>query len=65
MKYRNLWLMASGQERPLPKQVDLTPKYKELGCTIAGHESQGTEVLPELSALAGAVGCPRGAVEGD
>ncbi len=34
------------------------------GCNIASHESQGTEVLPELSAFAGAVGCPRGAAEG-
>ena len=30
-------------------------------CSIARHETQGTEVLPELSALAGEVGRPRGA----
>ncbi len=29
------------------------------GCSIASHESQGTEVLPELSAFASAVGCAR------
>src|SRR5208337_2073945 len=34
------------------------------GCSIAHHETQGTEVLPELSALAGEVGRPRGACEG-
>ena len=34
------------------------------GCSIAPHETQGTEVLPELSALAGEVGRSRGAVEG-
>ncbi len=43
-----------------------SPVLRKLGqgCSIASHESQGTEVLPELSALAGAVGRPRGAVEG-
>src|SRR5208337_3134147 len=34
------------------------------GYSIARHETQGTEVLPELSALAGEVGRPRGAFEG-
>ncbi len=34
------------------------------GCSIARHETQGTEVLPELSAPAGEVGRPTGAVEG-
>src|SRR5208282_1142521 len=34
------------------------------GCSIAHHETQGTEVLPELSALADEVGRPRGACEG-
>ena len=34
------------------------------GYSIARHETQGTEVLPELSAPAGEVGRPRGAVEG-
>ena len=34
------------------------------GYSIARHEIQGTEVLPELSAPAGEVGRPRGAVEG-
>src|SRR5271166_4723377 len=34
------------------------------GCSIVRYETQGTEVLPELSALAGEVGRPRGAVEG-
>src|SRR5271157_4380188 len=34
------------------------------GCSIAHHETQGTEVLRELSALAGEVGRPRGACEG-
>ena len=33
-------------------------------CSIARHETQGTEVLPELSAPAGEVGRPRGAFEG-
>ena len=33
-------------------------------CSIARHETQGTKVLPELSAPAGEVGRPRGAVEG-
>src|SRR5208283_4835607 len=33
------------------------------GCSIAHHETQGTEVLPELSALADEVGRPRGACE--
>ena len=32
------------------------------GCSIARHETQGTEVMPELSALAGEVGRPRGEV---
>ncbi|MGO8900288.1 MAG: hypothetical protein ACLQU5_18330, partial [Isosphaeraceae bacterium] len=30
------------------------------GCSIARHETQGTKVMPELSALAGEVGGPRG-----
>src|SRR5208282_1459007 len=34
------------------------------GGSIAHHETQGTEVLPELSALADEVGRPRGACEG-
>ena len=34
------------------------------GCSITRHETQGTEVLPELSTPAGEVGRPRGAVEG-
>ena len=34
------------------------------GCSITRHETQGTEVLPELSVLAGEAGCPRGSVEG-
>jgi hypothetical protein len=43
-----------------------SPLLRKLGqgCSIARHESQGTEVLPELSAVTGAVGCPRGAAEG-
>ena len=32
------------------------------GCSIARHETQGTEVMPELSAFAGEVGRPRGEV---
>jgi hypothetical protein len=45
---------------------DRSPLLRKLGqgCSIASHESEGTEVLPELSVLAGAVGCPRGAAEG-
>ena len=32
------------------------------GCSIVRHETQGTEVMPELSAFAGEVGRPRGEV---
>ena len=48
------------------KQGARSPLLRKLGqgCSIASHENQGTEVLPELPAIAGAVGCPRGAVEG-
>ena len=34
---------------------------RDQGRSIARHETQGTEVLPELSAIAGEVGRPRGA----
>ena len=60
MKYRNLWLIAwlatvtvaFGQERPLPKQVDLTPKFKELRLTIRtqfGRPSCGTFAITALA----------------
>src|SRR5450432_1904733 len=43
-----------------------SPLLRKLGrgFSIASHESQGTEVLPELSAPTGTVECPRGAAEG-
>ena len=64
----SLGLLAPQRGVGLPplSQGSRSPVLRKLGpgCSIASHESQGTEVLPELSALAGAVGCSRGAVEG-
>ena len=50
----------------LPTICARSPLLRKLGqgYSIASHEDQATEVLPELPAFAGAVGCPRGAVEG-
>ena len=69
MKYRNLWCIAwlamaavaSGQERPLPKQVDLTPKFKELGLTVRtqfGRPSCGTFAITALAEFESARGHP-------
>src|ERR1700693_6118511 len=70
MKYHNLWLIAwlataavaSGQERPLPKQVDLTPKSKEMGLTVRnqlGRPSCGTFAITALAEFESARGQPR------
>lgn len=69
MKYHNLWCIAwlataavaSGQERPLPKQVDLTPKFKELGLTVRtqfGRPTCGTFAITALAEFESARGHP-------
>src|SRR5208283_1701016 len=52
--------------RVVPHRCSRSPVLciPDQGCSIAHHETQGTEVLPELSALADEVGRPRGACEG-
>jgi Papain family cysteine protease len=52
---------ASGQERPLPGQVDLTPQFKELGLTVRtqfGRPSCGTFAITALAELESARGHP-------
>ena len=67
MKYRNPWLIAwlmmvavaSGQERSLPKQVDLTPKFNELGLTVRtqfGRPNCGSFAITALAEFESARG---------
>jgi hypothetical protein len=69
MANRNLWLIAwlatpvvaLGQERPLPKQVDLTPRFKELGLTVRtqfGRPSCGTFAITALAEFESTRGQP-------
>ena len=69
MKYHKLWCIAwlvtvavaSAQEGRLPKQVDLTPKFKELGLTVRtqfGRPSCGTFAITALAELESARGHP-------
>ena len=53
--------VASAQERPLPKQIDLTPKFKELGLTVRtqfGRPSCGTFAITALAEFESARGHP-------
>jgi Papain family cysteine protease len=70
MKHRNAWLIvcvataavASAQEQPLPKKVDLTPKFKELGLAVRtqfGRPSCGTFAITALAEFESARGQPR------
>jgi papain like protease len=70
MKHRNAWLIAwlataavaSGQEHPLPKKVDLTPKFKELRLNVRnqfGRPSCGTFAITALAEFESARGRPR------
>jgi hypothetical protein len=67
MKYRKVWVIAwlatfavaLGQERPLPKKVDLTPKFKELGLGVRnqfGRPSCGTFAITALAEFESARG---------